>query len=154
MTDLPATPQDPMEKIRDKIRAEFADLMPEAAWTAMVKKAIDSFFHAPNDDRGDWHRRNGPRPKSAVDLLIHGMLKTELEEQMRKFFRSDEWQMKWNPESEEYEGGTMLREVIEAKLPQMMPYLFMHMMSAALNGGMHLMNVDVSQMTVQNENKY
>lgn len=87
-------PDDFMEQIKDKIRLEFAEMVPEDKWREMVHSAVDSFFKS-HERKQNHHPYNCEIVKSPFDTIVHQLLVDEITEKMQAYFMSPEWQGQW-----------------------------------------------------------
>lgn len=143
----PFNPHEAMGLIKDRIRHQFAELIPEDRWKELVQGAIDSFFRPPP-------KRQGYRTKetSEFDDLVATMLKEEVKTRMRAVFDGEGWTRKWSPDPDE--PGTYaeeVRKVVSEKTPELIQAFFAAMVSGVMsNASMYLSNVDVQSMNVHN----
>lgn len=85
MSDLvPFDPARAMDAVRERIQAEFVALIPPAAWSAMVKSAVDAFM------------------EKELPKLVGELLKPKVTEAMQRYFQSNDWADQWKPD---YAGG-------------------------------------------------
>lgn len=68
------------ENIRNKIKAEFVNLIPDEMWTAMVESVVEDFT---TGDRDQWgNRRQEPEIKRLIRSAIEDEVKTSIKAKM------------------------------------------------------------------------
>lgn len=77
------------EKVRDRIRNSIADLIPDDAWSTLIKKEVDVFF-APKQETS--HNKYQP---STISELVRRELHDEIKIRLKEFFQSAEWKEQW-----------------------------------------------------------
>lgn len=97
-----------MEAVRDRIRAEFVALIPDAVWTDMVQKEINEFFRM-RDSRVQL-------TSSMFGDVVRAELKTECVKRILAYFGTDEWQAQWNSE-----GKPIVSPAMEQMIVRLMP---------------------------------
>lgn len=65
-----------MDGVKMRIRAEFASMIPDEAWTQMIQKEVDFYFHSPTESN-----YNRDRTTRFQDLI-----RTLLQEEIKKRF--------------------------------------------------------------------
>ena len=68
-----------MDAVRDRIRAEFVALIPEATWTEMIKREVDIFL------------------KAGLAVIVRAELQAEVTRRMADIFKTPEWGNHWGP---------------------------------------------------------
>jgi hypothetical protein len=87
---VPAVPTDPMaefqQKLRERVRNDIRELLPEEAIAALVQKAVnDEFFEKRMvRDGSGWNERQVQRPSLFVEAVIEAA-KPIIAEEVRKF---------------------------------------------------------------------
>ena len=80
-----------MKGVKDKIKATFVDLIPEEQWNEMIQKEIDDFFtYRPS---GGYSR---DKSYTSFESLVHGELKRECLERMKKYLDGKEFDVTWD----------------------------------------------------------
>lgn len=78
-----------MEGVKARIRAEFASLIPDEAWTQMVEKEVQSYFH----DKFENNYRN--ERTSKFEDLIRNLLTEETKKRFAVYISSAEFERVW-----------------------------------------------------------
>ena len=78
-----------MDSVAAKIRAEFAGLIPEEHWRALVKKAVDGFFE--RRDRGYNQDKT-----SDFELLVLECVRKDAAQRIAKYLEGPEWVAQWD----------------------------------------------------------
>ena len=79
-----------MDGVKARIRAEFASLIPDEAWTEMVKKEVDYYFH----DRSDYGWNNSPKV-TPFESLVRKLVEDEARRRLGAYLSSEEFNQIW-----------------------------------------------------------
>lgn len=90
----PFNPAKVMDAIRDKIRGEFAALVPPEAWTKMVKDEIDSFFTL-RRPAGLWGNDRGD-PSSPFRKIVYEEIEKVARAKLNAALNAPELQSTWD----------------------------------------------------------
>jgi hypothetical protein len=102
MGDLKAfDPADFQKAVADKIKGEFAAMIPEDQWRGLVKKHVDDFL-------------NG-KGEGTLQGIVVKELTAKLQEQLKTYFTGDDWNFNWN--GAKNVAGTKIRELILENVP-------------------------------------
>lgn len=97
----PYDPDKLMDSVKARIRSEFASLIPDDAWKALVKKSVDGFFERKRGYHGE--------EASEFDRLVSNLVHEEVRNRMAKYFQTPEWTVNWDSE----QGKKMMSEAVE-----------------------------------------
>ena len=78
-----------MEGVKERIRAEFASLIPDEAWTQMVEKEVQSYFH---DKFENSYRHDRT---SRFEDLVRSLLQEETKKRFAVYISSAEFERVW-----------------------------------------------------------
>ncbi len=121
----PWNPDDAINQIKDRIRSEFAALIPDEQWKAMVSSAIKEFLQDTTDQYG--------RGKQAgVKEVVNAVLREEIKKQLADFLNSAEWRDEWK--DGEYGPGKAVKEIIEANATNIIKSIMGNAMQSFVNG--------------------
>jgi len=81
---------DILSNVKDKIRAEFVNLVPDEQWQAMVKAAVDDWF-----ERKKEPAHNDREWSSDFTRFVQELLREECREKIKEYFNTPEWQGQW-----------------------------------------------------------
>ena len=89
---VPFDPNTIMDGVKDKIKAEFINLIPEDAWKAMVKTEVDRYFKTAIDRNYSNHNQY----YTPFATLVHNELQDHCKAKFKEFlgtpeFNSNEW---------------------------------------------------------------
>ena len=96
-------PEKLMDSVKAKIRSEFVNLMPDSAWSALVKKSMDSFF----DKKQDYYGRQ--QSQSEFDTLVVKLVNEDAQKRIQAILAGPAWASQW-------ENGEQLVSEAMAKL--------------------------------------
>lgn len=78
-----------MDSVKARIRSEFAALIPEQAWTALVKKSVDSFFEK---KRRQYSSEESP---SDFESLVAKLFYEDASRRIKAVLEGPEWASRW-----------------------------------------------------------
>ena len=108
---VPFRPEQLRDKISERIRASFVDLIPEESWKQMVAEQIRHFTSV-NKDLG------GRNELSPLQQIIRDELSKRFKAQIIAYLDSSEMQEKWQQADNNYGPGKALKEILEGLVPQ------------------------------------
>lgn len=117
----PFKPVDVADKIRDRIQSSFVDLIPQDAWDAMIKGAIDEFTHKP---AGDSLSNYQPKP-SKIQQMISRAIEERFRESMNAELNKPEYSGIWTAQGSL--PSEMATEIAKAAAPQLQAAFFAQM---------------------------
>lgn len=79
-----------MQGVKDRIKATFVSLIPDAQWDQMVKREIDSYFES-----RDQNHYNYNRTISDFTYTVNEVLRKEAEKKIQELLKSPDFQVKW-----------------------------------------------------------
>jgi|GEM_PF-2228109 len=79
------------DHLKDKIRLDIAELMPEEMWQGLLKNEIEKFITEQPAGNGYSNRTTS----SDLSKLTKEILKKELEKKIGEYFAGEEWAGKW-----------------------------------------------------------
>lgn len=88
-----------VDRVRERVRGTIADLIPEDAWTAMVKKEIDLFLKETTREAYNFNR-NHERIPSGLATAVHDVLEEETKKRVKAILDSPEWGANWMVEGQ------------------------------------------------------
>lgn len=101
------------DKVKEKIKAAFVDLIPEDQWNSLVDATSKEFM-------------NVELPK-----IVREELDKKLREEVVGLLQGKDWLEKWN--GSEYVASDMLGKIIRDSAPQMVEALFSKIVADAVN---------------------
>lgn len=127
-TDLATfDPRSIQDKITDRIRASFVELIPEEHWQAMVKREIDWFTAELPDNYGYTTTQKKPSP---LRLLIQGRLEEMFKDKLAMELAKPEYQHIWN--SNQALPGEAVKKIIHESLPRLAEVAFGNVIQNAI----------------------
>lgn len=87
-------PQDFQEQLKEKIRAEIGNLIPDEQWTALVKQELDAFFNNKYEE-GVGFQADTFRPAYLTKVCNEEIAKY-CREKVQEVLRGEEWQKQWD----------------------------------------------------------
>lgn len=87
-----------VDRVRERVRGTIADLIPEDAWTAMVKKEIDLFLK--ETTRESYGYNNNQRVPSGLATAVHDVLEEETKRRVKAYLDSPAWGANWTVEGQ------------------------------------------------------
>ena len=109
------------DKVSDKIRASFVDLIPEDAWKAMVEKEIKRFITPPKPAYDD------KNPLSPLEGLIREELKSIFGAIIKEEFKRPEYVNQWHQNGKS--GNDFVKDIIKDNMPQIIQAVVGSMMN-------------------------
>jgi hypothetical protein len=99
-----------MDGVKERIRATFVSLIPDAAWDQMVKGVVDEFM----TDRRSWSDSHQPSPFKTEILRL---LKEEVGKRVQAYFSTPEWENQWRTDGVGGQiAGSKVREIIKENM--------------------------------------
>lgn len=132
MSEIAAfNPNQFQDKVRDRIRAAFVELIPEDQWNALVQKEIDAFLTTREERVSgySYETRVVVRP-SALRQAVWDVLAEEAKKRARVMLDSPEWQSMWNGEREVL--GESLAKFVEEAAPVLLKSMFTNAVQTAV----------------------
>jgi hypothetical protein len=114
-----------MQGVRDRIKATFVSLIPDAQWEQMVKKEIDEFFKAGDGYSSSRDLRSSFQKE--VNLALVDITKEKIKVMM-KSYQETAWDNNAPKINEE------LKKVLEVEAPKIFTSMFAQMFQSAVNG--------------------
>lgn len=93
MSENAVTPYDPdklMDSVKARIRSEFAVLIPDQAWSALVKKSVDSFFERKSNGY------SSEKIPSDFEQLVSKLFYEDASRRIKAVLEGPEWQSRWD----------------------------------------------------------
>lgn len=94
------------DRLRERIRNSIADLIPEEAWDALVKKEMDAFFTAQNTRDAYGSNRT---VESVFAQELRAVMVAETKKRMTAMMAKPEWNVYWD--GKELQTGGRLMEL-------------------------------------------
>ena len=116
-----------MDGVKDRIRAEFASLIPDDAWQEMVKKEVDYFFYR-KEDEGYSSRRSS----SQFERMCNTLLEKECKERFGEYLKSAEFSTVYNEKGSPIASQAVERFIVENS-GKVLASFFGNMMQGALD---------------------
>lgn len=135
MAEAITNPQDLTDKIKDKIKATFIDLIPESQWESLIQSAVDNYTKPTSEHNFTGNDKVTP---SCLETDVHKLLNEELKLRVNERIRvvSNNWM--------DGEGGIKLNTELEAILVKAAPQMLVNIMSNVAGQVMNNMNNGVS----------
>lgn len=93
-------PEDAIKSVRDKIRAEFVNLIPPDVFTKWVEAEIKAFTADKPTSSGYGYRSEERRPSDFASVVI-SVLTEETKTEIKKLLESPDWREQWNGKGQE-----------------------------------------------------
>ena len=84
------------EQLKDKIRLDLAELMPEEVWQKLVQEQIHSFL-TEEPPSNHWEERNKKNPP-LLRKIVHDVLGQIAREKVKEMLATPEWEGFWDGE--------------------------------------------------------
>ncbi len=125
--NTPATfsPASLQDKVQERIRASFVDLIPEDAWKVMVEREI-SYFTSPS--------RRGDELVTPIGLMIQEEIRNRLKEKLKAYLDTV-IQTEWDEGLQAYVPAAFAKEIAAS----MGPLLVQQMFSGVIHSAVELM---------------
>lgn len=94
------------DKVRDKIKRDFAEMIPEDAWDELVKKSVGDFI------------------KKDLGAVVKEQLTEEVTSRLTAHFASDGWKARWAEYGHSNDASKKVRDLIRNSLPDIITALF------------------------------
>ena len=133
--NLPATPENFMDKIREKIKNSFVELVPDETWDAMVQQEITAFFEKPVEFKvesksGSWNQPNTTfynfgdeeTKPTMFRTMVWGMCIEETEKHLKTEYVQNLMKFALDEEKDEATGQT--KNLIKDAIPLMVQKYF------------------------------
>lgn len=78
----PFDPSDFQKAVADKIKGEFAAMVPDDQWKGLVKKHVDDFLNGKGD--------------GTLHAIVVKELTAKSEEMLKQYFSGSDWNFQWN----------------------------------------------------------
>lgn len=121
---------DPMtlaEKLRERIRTSFVDLIPDETWKAMVEKEIQSFTTQERNYSG-----NHPSPLQAlIASIAKDEIKKRIESQVLALLTTPEYSDHWDSGTQK--AGAVVEAYLKSIVPELVTTMFTGIASNAVN---------------------
>lgn len=114
-------------KVKEKIKKDFADMLPDEAWDKLVREAVDGFI------------------KTELDAFIKAELATEVRSRLKSFFESPEWtgQWQWNAaNNHNYENASARVSLI---IKENIPLIIESIMAGAMQNAVNMLRQALQQ---------
>jgi hypothetical protein len=103
MGDLkPFDPADFQKTVADKIKAEFAGLIPEEHWKSLVKKHVDDFLNGTGE--------------GTLHAIVFREMGVKLAELLKTYFTTDGWSATWQGDGR-HVASERIRHIITENMP-------------------------------------
>ncbi len=113
MNDVTTFDPDALKKrVAESVQAQFASLIPPAAWEALVKQHIDQFM------------------KVDFPALVKQLAKEEMTARIKEEFTKPQWQHQWNGQHKT--ASDMVRTLVRENAPQLVEAMFSGMIQSCL----------------------
>lgn len=110
-----------MAAVRDRIKAEFIGLIPEATWTQMIQAEVDRFMKA-----GDSRSYHAP---SGFTAAVQKELEEEVKRRTKEYLSSPEWNDHWATHGHY---STRIKDLLIENLPEVIAATFGGMMQGVI----------------------
>ena len=111
MPDItPFSPETLRDKISERIRASFVDLIPEDAWKSMVGEQIRHF----TTGSSQW----GDQRISPLQGMIRDEIRDRFKVKLKEYLDSSEMQQQWSNVDNMYGPAKALEEILAGLVPQ------------------------------------
>lgn len=94
------TPVDFAGLLRDKIKKEMIELIPQAQFDKLVQAEIEKFLN------------------KGLPELIRDMLREDIKKRLSAYFISDGWEQEWNKGVSKWGPGEQVRKLVKENIPQ------------------------------------
>lgn len=85
-------------KVREKVKRDFAGMIPDDAWDKLVQDAVTSFI------------------KDDLKNVVVGELTTEIKKRLQEFFHGSEWTEQWNANGTKT-ASDKVKEIVRENVP-------------------------------------
>lgn len=100
-----------MEGIKDRIKAEFASLIPDEQWNQMVKKEVDDFFNTTEQDRS--YQSSIMNHKTRFDFLIKEMLSQYCTDKFKEYLNSEKFTVMFDSKGKSIMSAAITKIMVE-----------------------------------------
>lgn len=127
MADVKAyDPMTLMSAVRDRIKGEFIGLIPDDAWTSLIKAEAEKFFEK---KQNSGYSDRAPLP-SDFQSIVWKELETATKAKMQEFLASEEWTGKWD--GQRNAAGAAVRALVVEKSGEIMANVLGHAMQSTI----------------------
>lgn len=128
-------PRDLAERLRDKIRVDMADLMPDEMWEGLLEKELKTFFE-PKVIKSGYRNEDSKTVPSPFSVLVHGEIESLVKDKLTERIR-----VKLGAEVDKRTGelDTTVMKFIEANAGRLLESWFAGAMFSQLS--MHANNI-------------
>lgn len=122
-----------MDGIKDRIRGEFASLIPEDVWKQMVEKEVQYFFY---QKQGEGY--SSRRSSTQFERLCNRILEEECSKRFKEYLYQPEFQSTWD-NSGNIIASEAVKKMIVENSGQVLANFFGNMMQNALDSSRQYM---------------
>ncbi len=115
-------PDQVMQNVRDKIKATFADLIPDEHWNKLIENEINVFIKSSED-------RYGNKAHSELRILVHEEARAFCKEKIKEILKEDERFQGYYDKDGNYKS---VSEALEKILVKRAPEIFFDIISGAV----------------------
>lgn len=106
------------DKITDRIKNSFVELVPEEAWQKMVQGVIDEMLTPKS------HGYNNEKRPSEMQQMIRDEITKRMKETIAKTLDQPEYQAVWDDRSGRQSAGPLVQEIIKQCAPDLVKVMF------------------------------
>ncbi len=113
------------DKVREKIQATFADLIPEETWKEMIRTEIKRFVSET--------REYGSQKKSPLATLIEAEIEKKFRTEIGKALDAPAFGEAWNQATNSYGASAVVKTVLEQMTSEMVVMIFQRVAQDVVN---------------------
>jgi hypothetical protein len=112
------------EALKDRIRLELLDVIPQDTWKAMLLAETKAFLEGPPVRNDAYYNGQSRQTTSGFQDIVRHALENELKKRMAEYFGTPEWRMVWDSTTNQMVPGAMLQKAISDAAPGLMQAFF------------------------------
>ena len=121
-------PEDAIKSVRDKIRAEFVNLIPPDVFTKMVEAEIKAF--TAEKPSGSGYGYNSERRPSDFASVVISVLTEETKAEVKKLLESASWCEQWNGQANE--PSARVKEILAERGPDILNSVLQNLLANSI----------------------
>ena len=128
-TTAPYDPMQLMDAVRDRIKSEFVGLIPDGAWTELIKAEAEKFFKT--KENPGYNSDRSPLP-SDFQRIVWKELEAATSAKMKEFLASEEWTGKWGDNGQRRIASEAVRKLVVDNSGEILAGVLGHAMQSTI----------------------
>lgn len=114
-------------RVKEKVKRDFAGMIPDDAWDKLVKESVESFI------------------KNDLDALVKKELAAEVSGRLAKYFQTEEWQGQWDYKGNGGQGSETASKKVKELIAENMPVVIEALLGNAIQAIVNDLRYKISQ---------